>query len=263
MKMPLVSVIIPAYNAEKTIIACLDSVCLQTYSDLEIIVVNDGSTDQTAEFLEIYQKKHNSIRLQILNQNNAGPSAARNYGISKAKGEFIAFLDADDRWVSNKIECQLNVFRIDNNIGLVGGLISIGHQMNNDSTFEIKNIGLKKLLFKNYFMTSSVVCRREILLKIKFNPLQKYAEDYRLWLEIAAKNIKCVVLQRHVTIMNDKPLFGVSGLSSKLWKMEKGELSNYKYCFQEGYINRIEFLFVTTYSFFKYIRRLSITFFRR
>ena len=109
IKTSLVSVVIPAYNAEKTIADCLDSVNDQTYPDIEIIVINDGSADQTLKLLEEYQRF--SLRpLRIYTQKNAGPSVARNCGISLAKGEYIAFLDADDRWVKDKIENQLKVF---------------------------------------------------------------------------------------------------------------------------------------------------------
>lgn len=118
MKLPLVSVIIPAYNAERTIVSCLDSVCLQTYSNLEIIVVDDGSTDQTLALLNTYQQDHTGCRLCIFTQKNAGPSVARNHGIAEAKGEFIAFLDADDQWYRDKIESQLKVFYSDEKVAL-------------------------------------------------------------------------------------------------------------------------------------------------
>ncbi len=262
IKLPLVSVVIPAFNAEKTILACLDSVRLQTYSELEIIVVNDGSTDRTPELLGVYQKEHSLLQLKVFHQKNAGPSAARNYGIAEAKGEYIAFLDADDRWVSDKIENQLCVFKSDNKMGLVGGLISVGVSECTDESFEIKEISLKKLLFKNYFMTSSVICRREILSEINFNASQKYAEDYRLWLDIVSRGIKCVVLQRRVTIMNDKPLFGSSGLSAKLWEMEKGEMSNFLFLKRKNKIGTLYCLSACIFSLFKFLRRFFVSSFR-
>jgi glycosyltransferase involved in cell wall biosynthesis len=99
---PLVSVIIPAYNAEAFLGETLDSVLAQTYPNLEIIVVDDGSTDATPHLLETY-----GDRICVLHQANAGQAAARNYGARKAHGELLAFLDSDDLWDPDKIARQV------------------------------------------------------------------------------------------------------------------------------------------------------------
>lgn len=96
MKKPLISIIIPIWNAEQYLLQCLDSLRLQTYKNLEILLIDDGSTDQS---LVICQKQQQADpRMMVLHQKNAGASTARNYGLSLAKGEFISFLDADD-WI--------------------------------------------------------------------------------------------------------------------------------------------------------------------
>ena len=101
---PLVSVIIPVFNAEKTIASTISSALFQTYDNFEIILVNDKSTDNTLKIL----KDTNDKRLRIINlRKNSGAAKARNTGISAAKGDFIAFLDADDLWNSDKLEVQL------------------------------------------------------------------------------------------------------------------------------------------------------------
>jgi len=100
--MPEVSVVIPAYNAGRTISAALASVFAQTYRDFEVIVVNDGSTDDTAQRLEEW-----SGRLVTICQRNGGPGRARNEGIARARGRLIAFLDADDIWLPRKLERQV------------------------------------------------------------------------------------------------------------------------------------------------------------
>lgn len=92
--MKLVSIIIPVYNGEKHIQKCLDKVLKQTYPNIEIIVLNDGSTDATQEILKEYKKKSGNIK--IINKKNTGVSDTRNIGIKKAKGDFIIFLDSDD-----------------------------------------------------------------------------------------------------------------------------------------------------------------------
>lgn len=94
MMKPLISVIIPAYNAEKTIVECLTAVCGQSYQELEIIVINDGSTDCTSTILADFQT--NDSRIKIIDQNNGGVSSARNAGLMIASGDYIAFVDSDD-----------------------------------------------------------------------------------------------------------------------------------------------------------------------
>lgn len=98
---PLISVIIPAYNVEKYIKTCLDSLINQTYSNFEIIVINDGSTDRTEEVLKNYQSNFN---LRIYSQKNGGISAARNQGLKLANGELICFIDSDDSVKSDYLE---------------------------------------------------------------------------------------------------------------------------------------------------------------
>ena len=98
---PLISVIVPAYNVEKYIKTCLDSLINQTYSNFEIIVVNDGSTDQTEEILRSYQS---NPKFCIYSQKNGGLSAARNHGLKLANGELVCFIDSDDSVKSNYLE---------------------------------------------------------------------------------------------------------------------------------------------------------------
>lgn len=101
--MPTISVIIPAYNAEHTILDTIKSVQQQTFSDYEIIVINDGSEDRTLELVEQVEDP----RLKVFSYKNGGLSTARNRGITRATGEYITFLDADDLWTPDKLEAQL------------------------------------------------------------------------------------------------------------------------------------------------------------
>ncbi len=101
----LVTVIIPAHNAARTIGRTLDSVSAQTYRDLEIIVVDDGSTDQTPTIVRTHSRVDPRIRL--IRQDNAGVAAARNRGVSEARGSFVAPVDADDLWEPTKIAKQM------------------------------------------------------------------------------------------------------------------------------------------------------------
>lgn len=104
MDTPLVSVIIPTYNRAKIISRTLDNIFEQTYQNLEVIIVDDGSTDETLSVLREYRRP-----LYILTQANAGPAVARNKGLSVAKGEIIAFQDSDDLWMPTKLERQVRL----------------------------------------------------------------------------------------------------------------------------------------------------------
>lgn len=107
MTAPLVSVVIPTYNAAGLLLQTLHSVFAQTFSDMEIIVVNDGSPDGTAAQLA----QLSDPRLRVISQKNAGVGAARNRGLDEARGEFVAFLDHDDLWLPEKIATQIAFFR--------------------------------------------------------------------------------------------------------------------------------------------------------
>ena len=105
--MPQISIIMPAYNAERTITETVQSVLQQTFHDFELIVINDGSNDKTQELVQEIVDE----RLQIFSYENGGVAKARNRGIAHAKGEFIAFIDADDLWTLDKLELQLAALR--------------------------------------------------------------------------------------------------------------------------------------------------------
>ena len=106
---PLISVIISAYNSAKYLPACLDSIISQTYQNLEIICINDGSTDDSANTLQEYSKKDN--RIKIITQKNSGLSAARNAGIKIAKGSYITFIDSDDKVEPNMLEGMISAIQ--------------------------------------------------------------------------------------------------------------------------------------------------------
>jgi glycosyltransferase involved in cell wall biosynthesis len=113
---PLVSVIIPCYNVEDLVAEAIDSALAQTHSPIEIIVVDDGSTDASSERVQPFA---DDGRVTLVRQENAGPAAARNRGIAEARGELIAFLDADDLWEPEKLSRQAELFQQDSALGLV------------------------------------------------------------------------------------------------------------------------------------------------
>jgi len=200
--MPVVSIIIPTYNAEKYVKRCLDSVFLQQYDDIEVIVINDGSTDKSKNILEEY---HRDIR--IIHQKNMGPSAARNTGILNARGEYVAFLDADDMWVQGKIQKQLKVFRSKEGIGLVG----CGYFIIDKDDVVIKQVegasfkDINELLDR--WKISSIPCGSSsgVIVHRKcfdvvgmFDESLRGAEDRDMWLRIA-KSFNIEILKEPLT----------------------------------------------------------------
>lgn len=115
-KFPLVSVVIPMYNAQEWIIGLLNSVLNQSYKNIEVILVNDGSTDSSLELVTKFSQNFGENRIQVFNQENCGVSVARNEGVRQSKGEFLAFVDSDDIWHKNKIEIQVKEM-ISSNLG--------------------------------------------------------------------------------------------------------------------------------------------------
>ena len=116
-----ISVVIPMYNAENTIVTALDSIKNQTYKcNYQILVINDGSNDNSKKKVEEYILENPKMNITLVNQANSGVSKARNEGLRRAEGDYIALLDSDDEWLPEKIEKQIALFEKDNNIDLLG-----------------------------------------------------------------------------------------------------------------------------------------------
>lgn len=242
--------IIPAYNASSSIIACLESVLMQTYPVKEIIIVDDGSGDDTFCKLEEYKQYHHLTNLFIVRQSNSGPSVARNKGISLAKGEWIAFLDADDRWMPDKLELQVRC------LGHNPQLTVIGCRPGGDGKKgDCILLSFNCMLLKNYFVTSSVLLKKAILPDVPFDVNRRYSEDYKLWLELAFHHSCAVLTQTVVIYANNENRFTRNSLSAHMWEMEKGELKNYRYCLEKKYIEKPCYCFLVVWSLVKFIVR--------
>ena len=114
---PLFSIIVPIYNVESYLKECLDSILAQTYKDFELILINDGSIDTSGEIAKTYANSHSFITL--FNQENSGQSVARNKGLESAKGQYIVFIDADDRLDSKALEYYAKCFKNDNSLDII------------------------------------------------------------------------------------------------------------------------------------------------
>jgi glycosyltransferase involved in cell wall biosynthesis len=183
--MPTVSVVIPAYNAERYIRETLDSVLAQTHRDLEVVVVDDGSTDSTRGIVASYGGP-----VRCIEQENAGPSPARNRGIREARGELIAFVDSDDLWTEDKLAAQVPLFDDGSRVGLVYGhaerMAPDGQTIPTPHPPKPTGRVFVDFLFRNHCPTSAAVVRRECFERCgMFREDMVWAEDWHLWLRIA------------------------------------------------------------------------------
>ncbi len=262
----MISVVIPMYNSEKTIRKAIESVIKQSYKDFEIIVVNDGSTDSSTLILEEIMKENENIKIKLINKNNGGVSSARNEGIRNCNGEFIAFLDSDDEWLPNKLELQMNCLLGDRTIDF------IGCNRNSESTKvflkrynKFMKIGFMDMMLKMFPQTSTAIVKKEVLESVGlYDEKQKYAEDGYLWLRICSRYNRYMMPESLVITGGGKPHFGYSGLSSRIWEMEKGELKNIREMYKLKNINYFHYIFFWSYSIMKFLRRFFIVeFFRK
>ena len=182
-----ISVITPTYNSAKYILEAIDSVLAQTHAPAEIIVVDDGSKDNTRTILDSYIK---SGKIKYFYQNNSGPGAARNMAISRASGELIAFLDADDIWEPDKLERQAKFFT-DSQIGIVysdmkfiGSKFKFKYFSEIEPEFHRGHI-FEELIQANFIATSTTVIRKSFFDSVRgFKENISIGEDYDLWLRM-------------------------------------------------------------------------------
>ncbi|WP_062297797.1 glycosyltransferase family 2 protein [Nostoc piscinale] len=184
--MPKVSVIIPTYQRSHLVGQAIESVLAQTYCNYEIIVVNDGSTDNTEEILAQY-----ADQVIAIHQDNRGTAAARNAGIRVSQGQYLAFLDDDDLWEPQKLEKQIPLLETDSSIGLVytdmvifneAGILP-GTYLN--GFVPPQTVTPLTLLHGNFFPMPTIIIRRVCWEQLGgFDESLRSSEDYDLWLRI-------------------------------------------------------------------------------
>jgi glycosyltransferase involved in cell wall biosynthesis len=185
----LVSVVVPTYNYGRYLGGALTSVLGQTHPHLEILVVDDGSTDNTPGVVAPFLADR---RVRYFRRPNGGPAAARNFGVDQARGSLVAFLDADDRWLPAKLEKQLACFRAPAAPGLVYArrllIDAEGWQLEYPQPELHRGWVLPRLFRDNFICFSSVVVRRELLVEAGgFDPDVEHAEDYDLLLRLTQR----------------------------------------------------------------------------
>ena len=186
---PLISVVIPAYNAELFLDETLESVLSQTYENWECIIVNDGSTDSTESVAKKWCEKDSRFRLT--DKENGGLSSARNWGIKESKAEYIAFLDADDILTPDSLEVRINVL-IEQNVDLVATklqhftdkLPKVSKNNARQDVLYYAKEGLTQLMAFNKVTPSTVLCKKSVMDEVGGFTWHKKAEDLHCWLKV-------------------------------------------------------------------------------
>ena len=211
------SVLIPTYNRAHVVTEAVDSVLGQSYADFELLVIDDGSTDDTIDRLAVYEN-----RIHLYRQQNLGASAARNNGIRHARGQYIAFLDSDDLWLQNKLRAQMDLIARDSQVKICYTeeiWIRRGVRVNPKRKHR-KYSGwiLEKMLPLCIVSPSSALIAREVFDRVGlFDESLPVCEDYDLWLRIGL---------HYPIVLIDRPLIVKRGghadqLSRKFWGLDQ------------------------------------------
>lgn len=216
--MTLISVIIPLYNKDFSISNTLSSVLSQTYSKFEIIIINDGSTDSSIDRV----RQFSDSRIQLFNQENKGAAMARNLGIEKAKGELIAFLDADDYWFPNHLEEIVRLYNDYPNCGIYCSRYSMkisknkilnidyGSHLNSDYRGIVKDIFSSSMYYRVALTSALAIPKKIFSPNFMFNPKVSSGQDLELFTKIA--------LEHNVAITNLKTIEYNFALENQLSK---------------------------------------------
>lgn len=233
----MVSVIIPVFNSEKYISKTLDSILAQTYTDYEIILVDDKSTDKSIEVIGYYIQKHSCIKVIRLNE-NSGAAVARNKGIEQSNGKYIAFVDSDDTWEKTKLEKQVAFMesnkydftytyykKVDENGRYIGTVKSIDR------------IWYKDMLKTCHIGCSTVMLNQENLGKVLM-PLLRKRQDYATWLQVLKQTEYGVCWKEALTNYTVR----ADSISANKLKLVKYNISVFKDVEGFGYLKSLYYL---------------------
>ena len=263
-----VSVIIPCYCCSETIERAVRSVYKQTVLPREVILIEDYSPDngKTKNKLDsirsFYSKKFPQIDFKLIfNSVNFGPGDSRNFGWNVASSKYVAFLDADDSWINNKIQVQYDWMNNHSSVFLTCHLtqlykIRTGFDKNKIQVFS-QSISLFEMLFSNKISTRSVMVRNNK--KYRFDNLRRYSEDYALWLRMLSDDIKIVRINQYLA-STFRPEYSNGGQIHNLIMMEIGEIEAISQLKENGKIGTIRYLICILWSFLKFVKRAVVNY---
>lgn len=205
---PVVSIIVPAYNAERFIARSLQSALRQTYRDIEVIVVDDGSTDGTRDIVQSYDDP----RIVYRYQENQNQSAARNHGIAVSRGTYVTFLDTDDFYLPEKVEKSVRFLQENPSFGIVYCNTLHYFSKNPGKYYRFKYTGyagdvLERLLVASCININSIMIRRDLFEKtgITFTEERYYPEDYELYLRFSLLGYKFGYVDSDLVVVEIRP----------------------------------------------------------
>ena len=255
MSAPSVSVVVPLHNSSTTVERALRSVLDQTHPPLEIIAVDDASTDSTCAIVEqLAITSKIPVLLERLTENK-GPGFTRNTGWDVAQGDLVAFLDADDAWHPQKLELQVRAMVDNPDVAMSchRHRFSIEDDWDTRLTSDHRFFGLHSFLIKNRCATPSVIVRRNIPERFGDG---SHSEDYLLWMRIVATHGPCLRIESPL-VHCFNPAFGGSGLSGQLLTMERAELTGFRTLHRERKISAPTFVSASLWSLGKFVTRMA------
>ncbi|MFB2977307.1 glycosyltransferase [Microseira sp. BLCC-F43] len=219
--MPVISVVIPVYNGEKTIKQTIESVLNQTFTDFELIIINDGSQDGTLDIISKIQDE----RIKVFSYPNAGVNVSRNRGFKLAAGEFITFLDDDDLWTPDKLEAQYKALLNNPQAGVAiswtDWIDESGKIIGRGGYVSWEGDALARMLLNDFVESgSNALIRKQALIEVGgFDESLTHAEDWDMWLRLAAR-------YHYTTVPKVQILYRIAAnsVSSNVVKMEQGSL---------------------------------------
>jgi len=259
-----VSVVIPCYRSATTIRRALLSVINQTLRPLEVILVDDGSGDGTLDVLRDLCDEFGANWIQVLEFGvNQGAAAARNAGWDMARGDYVAFLDSDDAWLPEKIDCQWNFMRTHVHYALTGHLATRNATVpRQDTACEPPWVAISRsqILWRNPIVTPSIMVLRR--LPLRFDPSRRYIDDHHLLQQMVFAGFEIALIKKPLVVVY-KALYGEGGLSGDLWYMEKADLRNYVELRRRRQIGHMTLCALLSLSLLKFCRRLAMVGARR
>lgn len=251
-----VSVLIPCFRCADTIGRAVASALAQSEPPLEVILADDASPDDTPAVLAELARKDPRVRVIRLPK-NGGASVARNAAWEAARGEFVALLDADDRWHRDKLAIQTAFMRAHPQFPMTAHRYGFAEP----APFTLPpeppytEVHFRSMLYRNWFHTSSVMMRRD--LPQRFDTTKRYGEDRQLWLDVAASGRPIARIDLDLVTIY-KPLYGTSGLSGDLWAMEAAELATFRGLHAAGKVSAPMALAICGWSLARYLKRLLV-----
>lgn len=252
---PLISVIVPTFNSEKYIESTLKSILIQTYSYLEILIIDDCSTDSTSAIINKIAQQDNRINIELLKV-NSGVAIARNKGIEKAKGHYIAFLDSDDLWLPHKIETQLSFFQ-EHNCDVVFSsyyCIDESGKSLNKTVEALKKLNLEKLLKCNYIGNLTGIYSVTNLGKI-YAPNLRKRQDWGLWISAIKKAKYAYGIPEPLA----KYRVRSTSMSASKWDLITYNFKIYRVFLRFSYFKSVIYLLRFFYEYFVIKKKQTIT----